>query len=162
MNETKIAKIKEERKEDNNILKKYKADELLGKKYDRSLIFKKAWEMKKVTGLTFSECLSTAWRVAKAVKHNFFANTWRDQVVKEMIQELTGKNIYQVNLNAWEPVGKTSKPIKRVYISVNLAGKDTECGYLDAANGFEYHTDAKTKLDVSEVFNKLRFFVNIF
>ena len=81
------------------------------KKYNLSVIMKRAWTLVKTAGMTISSGLKKAWKEAKEME-----KTLREKIVdelKSLIAEACDCYKYEISENNWEKYGKS-----RTYFSI--------------------------------------------
>lgn len=115
------------------------------KKYNKSAIMKRAWELVKKLAVTMSEALKQSWKEAK--------NMCKDlaKTIESNLESVLYNNKYitagtnrKITINDWEKGDK-----KRTYFNIrcytsNWKYKRTyNCGYIDNVTG-EYVTDRYT------------------
>lgn len=97
--------------------------------YNKSEIFKKAWEMVKKVGLTISKALKEAWAMAKAIK------TLKEEMIEKMenlVNLASPVMNYKIVVNDWVKYGKNRTYLKIVETRNNSKHHiEYDFGYID-------------------------------
>lgn len=86
---------------------------MMNKTYNLSNIMKKAWQLFKATGKTFSECLKQAWADAKA-----FVNAIRSHFIEEEVHTWYG----------WKALGYEVIHESKTVFQITVADPKTKTG----------------------------------
>lgn len=100
------------------------------KKYNLSVIMKRAWDLVKKASMTISCGLKKAWKEAKEMEESIRTKVRKE--LESLIAEATNVYDYEIVESVWEKYGKS-----RTYFKVIETRKNSkhyasyDCGYVD-------------------------------